>query len=461
MNTTAMPRRSTRDYQQLDATHHINAFLDQKALNQEGPRVIAEGRGVYLWDTDGKRYLDGMSGLWCTQVGYGRQELIAAAAQQLQQLSYYNVFFHTTHPAVNELSERLFSLLPGDYRHVIYTNSGSESNELLIRCVRRYWDVMGKPEKKIFIGRHNGYHGSTVGSASLGGMKFMHEMGDLPIPGVEHIGEPYWFAHGGGLSPEAFGRQCAQELEDKILALGADKVAAFVAEPFQGAGGMIFPPDSYWPEIQRICRQYDVLLCADEVIGGFGRTGEWFSHQHFNFQPDTLSIAKGLTSGYIPMGGLVLSRRIGETLVEQGGVFAHGLTYSGHPVAAAVALANLGVLQNEGLVERAGTDTGPYLQACLREVFGKHPLVGEIQGVGLVAALQFCRDKTTRQRFSDETDISWRCRSIGFDEGVIIRSTLGRMIMAPALVISRSEIDELIDKTRIAVDRTAEEIGAR
>ncbi|WP_374422292.1 aminotransferase class III-fold pyridoxal phosphate-dependent enzyme, partial [Chromobacterium sp.] len=302
---------------------------------------------------------------------------------------------------------------------------------------------------------------STVGSASLGGMKFMHEMGDLPIPGVEHIGEPYWFAHGGGLSPEAFGRQCAQELEDKILALGADKVAAFVAEPFQGAGGMIFPPDSYWPEIQRICRQYEVLLCADEVIGGFGRTGEWFAHQHFNFQPDTLSIAKGLTSGYIPMGGLVLSRRIGETLVEQGGVFAHGLTYSGHPVAAAVALANLGVLQDEGLVERARTDTGPYLQTCLREVFGQHPLVGEIQGAGLVAALQFCRDKATRQRFADETDISWRCRSIGFDEGVILRSTLGRMIMAPALVISRSEIDELIDKTRIAVDRTAEEMDLR
>ncbi|MCW3479416.1 aspartate aminotransferase family protein [Neisseriaceae bacterium JH1-16] len=450
---------TTQHYQAIDAAHHIHAFLDQKALNQEGPRVIVKGEGVYLWDSEGKQYLDGMSGLWCTNIGYGRRDLIKAANQQMEQLSYYNLFFHTTHPAVNELSERLFELLPGHYSHVIYTNSGSEANEVLIRTVRRYWDVAGKPSKKIFIGRHNGYHGSTVGSASLGGMSFMHEMGDLPIPGVVHIGEPYWYAHGGELSPAEFGLKCALELETKILELGADNVAAFVAEPFQGAGGMIFPPESYWPEIQRICRQYDVLLCADEVIGGFGRTGEWFAHQHFGFEPDTLSIAKGLTSGYVPMGGLVLSKRIGEALVERGGVFAHGLTYSGHPVAAAVALTNLNALEKEGIVEQTKNDTGPYLQKSLREVFGQHPLIGEIQGTGLVAALQFCQDKATRQRFDNESDITWRCRTHGFEEGVIIRSTLGRMIMAPALVITRSEVDQLIDKTQRAVDRTARDFG--
>jgi adenosylmethionine-8-amino-7-oxononanoate aminotransferase len=451
--------RSTAQYQALDAAHHIHAFLDQKALNQEGPRVMVRGEGVHLWDSDGKQYLDGMSGLWCTNIGYGRRELIEAASRQMEQLSYYNLFFHTTHPAVVELSEKLFDLLPGRYSHAIYTNSGSEANEVLIRTVRRYWDVVGKPSKKIFIGRHNGYHGSTVGSASLGGMQFMHEMGDLPIPGVVHIGEPYWYAEGGALSPAEFGLHCARELEAKLLELGADNVAAFVAEPFQGAGGMIFPPDSYWPEIQRICRQYDVLLCADEVIGGFGRTGEWFAHQHFGFEPDTLSIAKGLTSGYVPMGGLVLSRRIVEALVEKGGVFAHGLTYSGHPVAAAVARVNLDLLEREGIVERVKSDTGPYLQQALRAVFDGHPLVGEIQGTGLVAALQFCQDKTTRRRFDNESDLTWRCRTHGFEEGVIIRSTLGRMIMAPALVITRPEIDELIDKTKRAVDRTAKEFG--
>ena len=205
--------------------------------------------------------------------------------------------------------------------------------------------------------------------------------------------------------------------------------------------------------------QYDVLLCADEVIGGFGRTGEWFAHQHFGFQPDTLSIAKGLTSGYIPMGGLVLSKRIAETLVEQGGVYAHGLTYSGHPVAAAVAIANIKALRDEGVVERVKVDTGPYLQQCLREAFAGHPLIGEIQGSGLVAALQFSEDPASRARFANETELTWRCRSIGFDNGLIIRATGGRMIMAPALVATRSDLDELVSKTKLAVDQTAREIG--
>ncbi|WP_085726062.1 aspartate aminotransferase family protein [Pseudomonas sp. R37(2017)] len=450
--------RETRDYQAADAAHHIHAFVDQKALNDEGPRVMVRGERLHLWDNDGRRYLDGMSGLWCTNLGYGRKDLAAAASQQLEQLPYYNMFFHTTHPQVIELSELLFSLLPGHYSHAIYTNSGSEANEVLIRTVRRYWQVLGRPEKKIMIGRWNGYHGSTLAATALGGMKFMHEMGGM-IPDIEHIDEPYFFAHEGNLTPAEFGLRAAQQLEAKILELGADKVAGFIAEPFQGAGGMIFPPESYWPEIQRICRKYDVLLCADEVIGGFGRTGEWFAHEYFGFEPDTLSIAKGLTSGYIPMGGLILSKKMASVLVEQGGVFAHGLTYSGHPVAAAVAIANLKALRDEGVVTRVKDDIGPYLQQCLREVFGKHPLVGDIQGTGMVAALQLAEDKTSRKRFANENDIAWRCRTIGFEEGVIIRSTLGRMIMAPALIASREEIDELIAKTLKAVDRTAQEYG--
>lgn len=458
MSDFSNPARSTEDYQAADAAHHIHAFVDQKLLNAEGPRVMVRGERLALWDNDGKRYLDGMSGLWCTQLGYGRKDLAAAASAQLERLPYYNMFFHTTHPAVIELSELLFSLLPAHYSHAIYTNSGSEANEVLIRTVRRYWQVMGKPEKKVMIGRWNGYHGSTLAATALGGMKFMHEMGGS-IADVAHIDEPYWYAHDGDLSPEAFGLRAARQLEQKILELGADKVAAFVAEPFQGAGGMIIPPASYWPEVQRICRQYDVLLCADEVIGGFGRTGEWFAHQALGFEPDTLSIAKGLTSGYIPMGGLVLSRRMAEALVEQGGVFAHGLTYSGHPVAAAVAIANLKALRDEHVVAQVRDETGPYWQACLREVFGNHPLVGDIQSLGLVAALQFAEDKASRKRFANESEIAWRCRTIGFEEGVIIRSTLGRMIMAPALIATRAELDELVDKTRIAVDRTAREVG--
>ncbi|WP_296272875.1 aspartate aminotransferase family protein [Pseudomonas sp. UBA6323] len=450
--------RSTRDYQTLDAAHHIHAFLDQKALNEKGALVIAKGQGLNLWDTDGKRYLDGMSGLWCTALGYGRADLNAAAARQLEELPYYNLFFHTTHPRVVELSELLFSLLPKHYSHAIYTNSGSEANEVLIRSVRRYWQVVGKPQKRIMIGRWNGYHGSTLGSTALGGMGFMHEMGGM-LPDFAHIGEPYYFAEGGELSEEAFGLKAARELEAKILELGAENVAAFVAEPFQGAGGMIFPPASYWAEVQRICRQYDVLLCADEVIGGFGRTGEWFAHEHFGFQPDTLTIAKGLTSGYIPMGGLVLSKRIADALVQEGGVFAHGLTYAGHPVAAAVAIANLTALRDEKIVETVKTDTGPYLQKLLRDTFADHPLIGDVQGTGMVAALQFAEDKATRKRFANENDIAWHCRTAGFDEGLIIRSTLGRMIMAPALVATHAELDELVEKTKRAVDRTGRELN--
>ncbi|MGB5957603.1 aspartate aminotransferase family protein [Pseudomonas sp.] len=458
MNAPFAPQRQTRDYQAADAAHHIHAFLDQKALNAEGPRVIVGGERLHLWDSEGKRYLDGMSGLWCTQLGYGRRDLTAAAATQMDQLAYYNMFFHTTHPAVIELSELLFSLLPGHYSHAIYTNSGSEANEVLIRTVRRYWQVVGQPNKKIMIGRWNGYHGSTLAATALGGMKFMHEMGGL-IPDVAHIDEPYWYAEGGDLTPAEFGRRCALQLEEKILELGAENVAGFIAEPFQGAGGMIFPPESYWPEIQRICRQYDVLLCADEVIGGFGRTGEWFAHEYFGFEPDTLSIAKGLTSGYVPMGGLVLSKRIAEALVERGGVFAHGLTYSGHPVAAAVAIANLKALRDEGIVRQVKDDTGPYLQRILREVFADHPLIGQVQGAGLVAALQFAEHKPTRKRFANENDLAWQCRTFGFEEGVVIRSTLGRMIMAPALIANHSELDELVEKTRVAVDRTARLVG--
>lgn len=452
------PKHTTKEYQALDAAHHIHAFLDQKTLNEQGALVIARGQGLNLWDSDGKRYLDGMSGLWCTALGYGRADLNAAAARQLEELPYYNLFFHTTHPRVVELSELLFSLLPAHYSHAIYTNSGSEANEVLIRSVRRYWQVVGKPQKKIMIGRWNGYHGSTLGSTALGGMGFMHEMGGM-LPDFAHIGEPYYFAAGGDLSEDEFGLEAARELEAKILELGAENVAAFVAEPFQGAGGMIFPPASYWAEIQRICRQHDVLLCADEVIGGFGRTGEWFAHQHFGFQPDTLTIAKGLTSGYIPMGGLVLSRRIADALVQEGGVFAHGLTYAGHPVAAAVAIANLTALRDERIVERVKADTGPYLQQLLRDTFGEHPLIGEIQGTGLVAALQFAEDRASRKRFANENDIAWHCRNVGFDEGLIIRSTLGRMIVAPALVASHAELDELVEKTRRALDRTGRELN--
>jgi putrescine---pyruvate transaminase len=460
MNAPLPSTHSTAELQAIHAARHMHPFEDQKNITGTNTRVMVHGDGVYLRDSEGKTYLDGMAGLWCTAVGYGRKELVDAAARQMQQLAYYNLFFKTTHPPVIELSEKLFTLLPDSFSRIVYTNSGSEANEVLIRTVRHYWKTMGKPDKKILIARFDGYHGSTMGSASLGGFKDMHEMGDLPIPGITHIGPPNWSAYNGKMNFEEFGVAAARLLEKKILALGADNVAAFVAEPFQGAGGAVFPPASYWPEIQRICRQYDVLLCADEVVGGFGRTGEWFSHQHFGFEPDTLTIAKGLTSGYVPMGGLVLSRRIADALAESGGIYAHGLTYQGHPVAAAVALANLKLLDEGRIVETVKNDTGPYLQQTLREVLGKHPIVGEIHGAGAVASLHLVQPGSDKTPLDNTGMASVNCMDIAFDDGLIVRAAMGRIILSPPLVITRTEIDELVTKLQRALDRTARAAGA-
>ncbi|WP_034303133.1 aminotransferase [Herbaspirillum sp. RV1423] len=444
-----------KDYKEIHLTRHLLPFEDHKFLKSADTRVMVRGKGLYLWDEHGNRFLDALSGLWCTALGYGRPELIEAAARQMETLSYCSQFFNTTHPAVAELSSKLFDILPASYGRILYTNSGSEANEILIKMVRRFWQLAGKPDKKILIARHNGYHGATIGSASLGGMKAMHEFGGLPIADIHHIPEPYWFGYEGALTEQEFGLQAAQELEIRILELGADKVGAFVAEPFQGAGGMIFPPSSYWPEIQRICEKYDVLICADEVVGGFGRTGRWFAHEYFGFEPDMLAIAKGLTSGYIPMGGLVLSRRIGDALADCGGVFAHGLTYQGHPVAAAVALASLRLLDEGGIIDQVESDTGPYLQRCLRQALGDHVLVGEIQGVGAVAALQLAYIKEEKKRFVNEGTVGQYCMRKAMEHGMLLRAAAARLIVAPALVATHGEIDELVAKLQLTVDDTA------
>jgi putrescine---pyruvate transaminase len=275
---------------------------------------------------------------------------------------------------------------------------------------------------------------------------------------IVHIDQPYWFGEGGDMMPEAFGLARAQQLEHEILELGPENVAAFIAEPFQGAGGVIFPPSTYWPEIERICRKYDVLLIADEVIGGFGRTGEWFAHQHFGFEPDLITMAKGLTSGYVPMGAVGLHDRVAKAIIENG-EFNHGLTYSGHPVAAAVAVANLKLLRDEGIVERVKNDTGPYFQSVLRETFAGHPIVGEIAGAGLVAGIQLAEDPKTKKRFANGGDVGTLCRDFCFNGGLVMRATGDRMLLSPPLVITRSEIDEIVSKAKKAIDATALQLG--
>ncbi|MCQ2033243.1 aspartate aminotransferase family protein [Stutzerimonas chloritidismutans] len=449
-----MSDSQTLHWQALSRDHHLPPFTDYKALNAKGTRIITKASGVYLWDSEGHKILDAMAGLWCVNLGYGREELVEAATRQMRELPYYNLFFQTAHPPAVALAKAIADIAPAGMNHVFFTGSGSEANDTVLRMVRHYWAIKGQPAKKVVIGRWNGYHGSTIAGASLGGMKVMHEQGDGPIPGIEHIDQPYWFGEGGDMSPEEFGVRIADQLEQKILEVGEDKVAAFIAEPIQGAGGVIIPPESYWPRVKEILARYDILFIADEVICGFGRTGEWFGSDYYGLEPDLMPIAKGLTSGYIPMGGVVVRDEVVHTLNE-GGEFYHGFTYSGHPVAAAVALENIRILREEKIVERVKTKTAPYLQSRWQELL-EHPLVGEARGVGLLGALELVKNKKTRERFADP-GVGMLCREHCFRNGLVMRAVGDTMIISPPLVISEEQIDELVGKVRLCLDATAKD----
>ena len=449
--------RSTAEYQAMDAAHHWHPFTDTRELNASGARVITSATGCWLTDSDGNRILDGMAGLWCVNVGYGREEIVEAVARQMRELPYYNTFFQTTHPPAAEFSEALAEVAPAHMNRVFFTNSGSESNDTVFRLARVYWDCMGKPSKKAFISRKNAYHGSTVAAASLGGMAPMHKQSGLPIEGIHHIGQPYWFDEGRDIDPAAFGLMRARELEAAIDEIGADNVCAFIGEPIQGAGGVIIPPETYWPEIQRICAEREILLVADEVICGFGRTGAWWGSESFGITPDLMPIAKGMTSGYVPMGGVLISDRVAGPVMEKAGEFTHGYTYSGHPVACAAGLANLRIMQEEKLVERVRDDTGPYL-AARWAALGDHPLVGEARIKGLVGALELVKDKTTMERFPNEGDTGTRCRDLSLANGLVMRAVRDTIIISPPLTLSREECDLLVERAHKALDDLADEL---
>jgi len=451
--------RTTEAWQALDRQHYLHPFTDFKSLHARGSRVIVRAEGVYLYDSDGNRILDGMAGLWCVNLGYGRRELAEAAYRQMLELPYYNSFFQTAHPPVIELARQLVDLSPPQFNRVFFTGSGSEGNDTVVRLVRRYWDLQGEPRRKVIISRVNAYHGSTMAGASLGGMAFMHAQGGLPIPDIVHIPQPYWYGEGGDLAPHEFGLRAARALEEKILELGADRVAAFIGEPIQGAGGVIIPPDSYWPEIQRICDRFGILLVADEVICGFGRTGHWFGSDLYGIRPDLMTVAKGLSSGYLPIGGVLVADRVADVLIDKGGEFAHGYTYSGHPVACAVASVNLTLLQQENLVARTRDEMGPYLAAKWRQL-AEHPLVGEARSVGLIGALELVRDKATRRFFDQRGEVGTICRDFCFQNGLIMRAVRDTLIISPPLVISREQVDELAEKAWRCLDLTLDRCRA-
>ncbi|MDO9416170.1 aspartate aminotransferase family protein [Pararhizobium sp.] len=446
--------------QQTDAKHHLHPFSDSHALAQEGARVIERGEGVYIYDADGKRLLDGMSGLWNVAAGYGRTEIVEAITQQLTALPFYNTFFKTTHRPAIELSELLAQVSPPQFNRAFFTSSGSEANDTIIRMVRVYWATKGEPEKQVIISRKNGYHGSTIGGASLGGMAYMHAQGGLPIPGIHHIPQPYWYGEGGDMDPAAFGLARARELETAIETIGAHKVAAFIGEPVQGAGGVIIPPETYWPEIQRISDRYGILLISDEVICGFGRTGNWFGCETFGFRPDLIAFAKAVSSGYQPIGGVLVSDKVAEVLDSIGDDFNHGFTNSAHPAGCAAAIANICILQREGLIERIRDDIGPYFQRRWQEL-ADHPLVGEARMTGLIGALELTTDKAARAPFAKVGSAGTVCRDISFANGLIMRATRDTMLIAPPFIITRQQVDDLVETARTVLNLTAIELKSR
>ena len=452
--TNHMP---TEELQRLDAAHHMHPFTTGDDLAKKGARVITRAKGSTLTDSDGNDILDGMAGLWCVNIGYGRDELAEVAARQMRELPYYNTFFQTTHVPAIALAERLAELAPGDLNHVFFSNSGSEANDTNIRIVRTYWQEKGQPEKTVIISRKNAYHGSSVASSALGGMAGMHAQSGM-IPDIHHIDQPNWWSEGGDMSPEDFGLERAQQLEKAILELGENRVAAFIAEPIQGAGGVIVPPSTYWPEIQRICDKYEILLIADEVICGFGRTGNWFGSQTMGIKPDMMTVAKGLSSGYAPISASIVNEDIAAVLGAC--EFNHGYTYSGHPVAAAVALENLRILDEEGIVTHAANELAPYLKEKF-ESLGDHPMVGEVKVVGMMGSLALTPDKTTRAKFAaDVGTVGFMVRERCFANNLIMRHVGDRMVISPPLVITKAEIDMLSARARKALDEGYENVKA-
>lgn len=447
---------SAADIKRMDSEHHLHPFMVHHELRSKGPRVITRGEGVYIWDSEGNQILDGMSGLWCVQLGYGVKPLEEAALEALQTLPFYNTFFQTTTPYAAKLATAVASKTPDGLDQIFFAGSGSEANDTAIKTIWYYWNLQGKPNKKAIISRHRSYHGSTIAAASMTGLSFMHGIFDLPLPRFHHIEPtPNYFEYKQPDETEAqFADRCAKALEDKILELGPDNVAAFVGEPVMGAGGLMLPPDGYWQKIETICRKYDVLLWSDEVICGFGRTGSWFGCQTYGYNPDIITMAKGLSNGYIPISAMAVHNDIAECIIQSDEEMAHGYTYSGHPVACSVALKTIELMETSGVIGEMGAQNAAYLQERISEL-GAHPLVIQARGIGFLAALELGIKEKGPKRYEPAGRAGGICRDQCFENGVVMRAVNDTMILAPPLVITSAEIDELIARVTRALDATA------
>lgn len=460
MSNAVAETTNTLDLQRRDNAHYLHPFTDYRELHAEGARIQQRAEGVHIWDSEGRRIIDGLAGLGCVNVGYGRRELAQVAARQMETLCFSQSFFKTANEPAIELARTLVEMTPAGLNHVFYATSGSEAVETCLKLVHRYWALAGQPQKRAVIAREQAYHGSTIATTSLSGNPMFYTSGaGMPIPGIARIPAPYWYLNAAsGETPEAFGVTAAGWLEAKILELGADNVAAFFAEPMQGAGGAIIPPATYWPEIQRICRKYDVLLVVDEVVTGFGRTGRWFGCEAFGIDaPDLMAVAKGITSSYFPLSAAMVGDRVASLLIDEGGEFYHGFTNSGHPVGCAVALENIRILRDERIVDHAAK-LAPFFADCVA-MLADHPLVGDVRACGLFAGIQLVADKDGRALFGDELRAGERCSAEALDRGLALRSIGDTMALMPPLVITGDQLDEVFAITRDALDATARALG--
>ena len=443
--------------EELDRRSVFHPYTSLADHLEKGVRVITEGSGAWVKDPDGKRYLDAVAGLWCVNIGYGRTEVADAIYEQAKKLAYFHSFSSMgTEPSIR-LADRLLRLAPDGMSKVLFGNTGSDANDTNVKLIWYYNNLRGKPEKVKLISRDKGYHGVTVASASLTGLPLLHNAFHLPIPEVLHVScpDPYR-GKPDGMSERDYSKQLAKELDETILRDGPDTVAAFIAEPVMGAGGVHVPPEGYFDEIQPVLQKHDILLIADEVICGFGRLGHWFGSNLYGIKPDIITIAKGLTSGYVPMSASLVGDRIWDVLIDKSrevGPFGHGYTYGGHPVAAAAAMANIDILERDNLVGNAA-EVGAYLQSRMRETFADHPLIGHIRGVGLILGIEFVADKATKRAYEGPDKIAPKVSELAYKRGLIARPLPGGDIIAlsPPLSITKEEVDIIIGHLSVALD---------
>ncbi len=459
-DTPRLPNRDELEAWDRDSFFHPSTHMAAHARGDTPTRVIDGGEGVYITDRDGKRSLDAFAGLYCVNVGYGRTEIADAIAEQAHKLAYYHAYVgHGSEPAIR-LAHEIVERAPDGMSRVYFGLSGSDANETNIKLIWYYNNILGRPEKKKIISRWRGYHGSGVMTGSLTGLALFHNAFDLPRAPILHTDAPYFFRRADrSQSEEDFAQQCADRLDALIEAEGPDTVAAFIGEPVLGTGGIVPPPAGYWDKIQAVLNKHDVLLVADEVVTGFGRLGSMFGSDHYGLKPDLITIAKGLTSAYAPLSGVIVGDRVWKVL-EQGsdqlGPIGHGWTYSAHPLCAAAGLANLALIDREGLVDNA-REVGGYFQQCLHQAFDDHPIVGDVRGEGLMAALEFVRGKDGPDFFDPSLKVGPQVAAAALDEGVIARAMPDGDILgfAPPLCLRRDEVDRIVDMTRAAVDRVA------